>query len=286
VTSLLLLVLAPLFSGSVKWLKAKLQNRRGPDPLYDYRNLVKLWRKAYVRPHVATPVFLLGPVVALLGPLSAAVMLPVLPGASFAGDFLVLLYLLNLGRTLQALAALDTGSAFGAQGSYRENLVAALAEPGTVLALGAAALASGGLSLAGLARLAPSNALVYLLVLVALGIALVAEGARMPVDDPTTHLELTMIHEAQLLDHSGPLLALYELAASLKLLVYVSLIGLLLPLPPLIAFVAALVATWLTLAFLETYGVRLRYLRVPDLLSYNTLAGILAALGVVLRLQS
>lgn len=285
-TSLLLLVLAPLFSGSVKWLKAKLQNRRGPDPLYDYRNLVKLWRKAYVRPHVATPVFLLGPVVALLGPLSAAVMLPVLPGASFAGDFLVLLYLLNLGRTLQALAALDTGSAFGAQGSYRENLVAALAEPGTVLALGAAALASGGLSLAGLARLAPSNALVYLLVLVALGIALVAEGARMPVDDPTTHLELTMIHEAQLLDHSGPLLALYELAASLKLLVYVSLIGLLLPLPPLIAFVAALVATWLTLAFLETYGVRLRYLRVPDLLSYNTLAGILAALGVVLRLQS
>jgi formate hydrogenlyase subunit 4 len=286
VTSLLLLVLAPLFSGSVKWLKAKLQNRRGPDPLYDYRNLVKLWRKAYVRPHVATPVFLLGPVVALLGPLSAAVMLPVLPGASFAGDFLVLLYLLNLGRTLQALAALDTGSAFGAQGSYRENLVAALAEPGTVLALGAAALASGGLSLAGLARLAPSNALVYLLVLVALGIALAAEGARMPVDDPTTHLELTMIHEAQLLDHSGPLLALYELAASLKLLVYVSLIGLLLPLPPLIAFVAALVATWLTLAFLETYGVRLRYLRVPDLLSYNTLAGILAALGVVLRLQS
>jgi formate hydrogenlyase subunit 4 len=286
VTSLLLLVLAPLFSGSVKWLKARLQNRRGPDPLYDYRNLVKLWRKAYVRPHVATPVFLLGPVVALLGPLSAAVMLPVLPGASFAGDFLVLLYLLNLGRTLQALAALDTGSAFGAQGSYRENLVAALAEPGTVLALGAAALASGGLSLAGLARLAPSNALVYLLVLVALGIALVAEGARMPVDDPTTHLELTMIHEAQLLDHSGPLLALYELAASLKLLVYVSLIGLLLPLPPLIAFVAALVATWLTLAFLETYGVRLRYLRVPDLLSYNTLAGILAALGVVLRLQS
>jgi formate hydrogenlyase subunit 4 len=270
----------------VKWLKARLQNRRGPDPLYDYRNLVKLWRKAYVRPHVATPVFLLGPVVALLGPLSAAVMLPVLPGASFAGDFLVLLYLLNLGRTLQALAALDTGSAFGAQGSYRENLVATLAEPGTVLALGAAALASGGLSLAGLARLAPSNALVYLLVLVALGIALVAEGARMPVDDPTTHLELTMIHEAQLLDHSGPLLALYELAASLKLLVYVSLIGLLLPLPPLIAFVAALVATWLTLAFLETYGVRLRYLRVPDLLSYNTLAGILAALGVVLRLQS
>lgn len=285
-TSLLLLVLAPLFSGSVKWLKARLQNRRGPDPLYDYRNLVKLWRKAYVRPHVATPVFLLGPVLALLGPLSAAVMLPVLPGASFAGDFLVLLYLLNLGRTLQALAALDTGSAFGAQGSYRENLVATLAEPGTVLALGAAALASGGLSLAGLARLAPSNALVYLLVLVALGIALVAEGARMPVDDPTTHLELTMIHEAQLLDHSGPLLALYELAASLKLLVYVSLIGLLLPLPPLIAFVAALVATWLTLAFLETYGVRLRYLRVPDLLSYNTLAGILAALGVVLRLQS
>lgn len=285
-TSLLLLLLAPLFSGSIKGLKAALQNRRGPGLLYDYRNLWKLWRKDYVWPRPATPVFLLGPVAAVLGPASAAVVLPVLPGVSFAGDFLVLVYLLNLGRTFQALAALDTGGAFGAQGSYRELLLAALTEPGTLLALAAAQLASGELSLAGLAHLDASNALVYLLVLVALAIALVAEGARMPVDDPTTHLELTMIHEAQLLDHSGPLLALYELAASLKLLVYVSLIGLLLPFPRVLAFALALVVTGVALAVLETYGVRLRYLRVPDLLSYNTLAGILATLGVVLRLRN
>jgi formate hydrogenlyase subunit 4 len=284
VSALLFLLLAPLFTGSLKWLKARLQNRVGPDPLYDYKNLFKLWRKVWIRPHRSSLLFLLAPVVGLLSVGLAAAFLPVLPGISFAGDFLVLVYLLNLGRFFQVLAALDTGSAFGGQGSYRESLVAVLAEPGTVLALGAAGLASGSLSLATFSPLSQENALVYTLALVSLSLALLAEGARLPVDDPTTHLELTMIHEAQLLDHSGPLLALYELAAGLKLLLYAGLITLLLPFGSL-SFPAVLLLAWLALGYLETYGVRLRYLRLPDLMSYNTLSGILAVLGVVLRFR-
>ncbi|WP_027881510.1 respiratory chain complex I subunit 1 family protein [Meiothermus rufus] len=283
-TALLFLLIAPLFTGSLKWLKARLQNRLGPDPLYDYRNLYKLWHKAWIRPSPSSPIFVWAPVMALLGAFLAALFLPLLPGFSFAGDFLVLAYLLNLGRFFQVLAALDTGSAFGGQGSYRESLVAVLAEPGTLLALGAAALASSQLSLAGLAPLSAENLLVYTLALVALALALVAEGARMPVDDPTTHLELTMIHEAQLLDHSGPLLALYELAAGLKMLVYLGLIALLMPLGAW-SFPLVLLLGWLALGYLETYGVKLRYLRLPDLMSYSTLSGVLAVLGVVLRFR-
>ncbi|WP_018466199.1 respiratory chain complex I subunit 1 family protein [Calidithermus timidus] len=283
-SALLFLLLAPLFTGSLKWLKARLQNRRGPDPLYDYKNFLKLWRKTWIRPQGSSPLFMVAPAVSLLGVALAAAFLPMLPGISFAGDFLVLVYLLNLGRFFQVLAALDTGSAFGGQGSYRENLVAVLAEPGSVLALGAVGLASGGLSLATFSPLSQENALVYTLALVALSLALLAEGTRLPVDDPTTHLELTMIHEAQLLDHSGPLLALYELSSGLKLLVYVGLIALLIPLGAL-SFPTVLLLAWLALGYLETYGVKLRYLRLPDLMSYSTLSGILAVLGVVLRFR-
>ncbi|SDE94264.1 Formate hydrogenlyase subunit 4 [Thermus arciformis] len=282
-TAFLLLLLAPLFGGSVKWLKARLTHRRGASPLLEYRNLAKLWGKAWVRPTLSTPVFLLGPALALGGALAAASLLPLLPGPGFAGDFLVALYLLNLGRFFQMLSALDTGSAFGAQGSYREGLVTLLAEPGTLMALGAAALAGEGLRMAGFPVLGPQNALVLLLVLASLAVALLAEGARMPVDDPTTHLELTMIHEAQLLDHGGPLLALYELAASVKMLFYVGLMALLLPGPKVLVFLGLAAAWVLALGYLETFGVKLRYLRLPDFLSYNTLFGVLALLGAVWR---
>lgn len=282
-SAFLFLLLAPFFTGSLKWIKARLQNRRGPDPFYDYRNLAKLWRKAWIRPRASTLLFFLAPLVGVAGAFMAGVFLPLLPGIAFPGDFLLVVYLLNLGRFFQVLAALDTGSAFGAQGSYRESLVSVLAEPGTLLSLGAVALASGSLSLAGVEPLSAQNALIYALALVALSLGLVAEGARMPVDDPTTHLELTMIHEAQLLDHSGPLLALYELAAGMKMLVYLGLISLLLPFG-VWSFPFTLLLAWLALGYLETYGVKLRYLRLPDLLSYSTLSGVLAALGVVLRL--
>ncbi|GAA6734344.1 NADH-quinone oxidoreductase subunit H [Thermus oshimai] len=282
-SALLLLVLAPLFTGTLRWLKARLQNRIGPHPLYDYRNLAKLLRKAYILPQAASPMFLLGPVLALASTLLAALFLPLGPSLNFAGDFLLLLYLLNLGRFFQLAAALDAGSAFGGQGAYRESLVGVLAEPGTLLAL-AAVTWKGGFSLGHLEPWTAAHGLVYILALATLALALVAEGARMPVDDPTTHLELTMIHEAQLLDHGGPLLALYELAAGVKLLLYLGLMALLLPLPTGVAFALVFALGVLALAYLETYGVKLRYLRLPDLMSYGTLTGLLALLGEVLRL--
>lgn len=280
--SVLLVLLAPLFTGSLKWLKARLTRRQGPAPWQDYPALLRLWSKVWVRPESASPVFLLGPVAALAGAVGALALLPALPAWSFPGDFLVLLGLLGLGRFFQVLAALDPGSAFGGQGAYRESLVAVLAEPGTLMGLSAAVLASGGSSLADLRPLSWENALVYAFVLVALVLGLLAENARMPVDDPTTHLELTMVHEAQLLDHSGPLLLLYELASGAKLLVYLGLIALLLPFARPVGLLLAAVAGLVGLGFMETFGVKLRYLRLPDLLSYGTLAGLLALLGVVL----
>ncbi|GAA5335368.1 MULTISPECIES: respiratory chain complex I subunit 1 family protein [Thermus] len=280
-TAVLILLLAPLFTGSVKWLKARLTHRQGASPFLEYRNLSKLWRKAWVRPWPSSPAFLLGPIVALLGTTLAVSLLPILPGLALPGDFLLAVYLVNLGRFFQMLAALDAGSAFGAQGSYREGVVTLLAEPGTLMALAAAAAVGKGGSLQGLAVLNGEHALVVVLVLASLAVAFLAEGARMPVDDPATHLELTMIHEAQLLDHGGPLLGLYELAASAKMLFYAGLMALLLPGPRLCVFLG-LVGVWaVVLAYLETYGVKLRYLRLPDFLSYNTLFGALALLGAI-----
>lgn len=280
-TALLALVLAPLFSGSIKWLKARLTHRQGPSPLLEYGNLAKLWRKVWVAPYPATPLFLLGPIMALLGALGALALLPILPGPAFRGDFLLALYLLGLGRFFQMLAALDAGSSFGAQGSYREGVVALLAEPGTLMALGGVILLGDGFSLSGLPVFGVENSLVLLLALASFALGLLAEGARMPVDDPTTHLELTMVHEAQLLDHGGPLLAIYEVVGSLKMVFYAGLMTLLLPGPKLLTFLGVVFAWIPILAYLETYGVKLRYLRLPDFLSYNTLFGVLALLGVI-----
>jgi formate hydrogenlyase subunit 4 len=284
-TALLLLLIAPLFSGSLKWLKARLQQRQGPPIAIDYLNLLKLLRKAYVLPQLASPVFILGPLFSAVCPLLAAALLPILPGLSFSGDFLLIVGLLSLGRFFQSLAALDVGSPLGGQGSYRENFMALLTEPGTLLALTAVALASKNFSLATLPGPSPQTLIALILAIAALALALLAEGARIPIDDPTTHLELTMIHEAQLLDHSGPLLALYELAVALKLLVYVALIALLLPFNTLASFFLVALVAWLSLAYLETYSLRIKYSRLPDLMIYNTAAGALALLGMVLRVK-
>jgi formate hydrogenlyase subunit 4 len=284
-TALFLLLLAPLFTGSLKWLKARLQHRQGPIVFIDYLNLGKLLRKIYVLPQLASPVFILGPLLSALGPLLAAALLPILPSLSFAGDFLLVVGLLNLGRFSRALAALDTGSPFGGQGSYREGFVALLTEPGTLLALTAVALTSKNFSLATLPNPSAQTSIAIILAVAALALALLAEGARVPIDDPSTHLELTMIHEAQLLDHSGPLLALYELASALKLLVYVALIALLLPFNTLLSFFLVALIAWLGLAYLETYSMRIKYSRLPDLMIYNTAAGALALLGMVLRVK-
>jgi len=219
------LVLALLLPGIVNRTKAFVAGRRGPPLLQPYRDVLKCLRRGAVYGDVTSWVFRLGPV-ANLGCLVAALLVVPLGGIpaplSFAGDLIILVGLLAMGRFATVLAALDTGSSFEGMGASREVHFAVLAEPALLLALAALARASGAMSLSAVygaltptlwLALLPSLALVAMTLLV---LELV-ENSRIPVDDPTTHLELTMIHEVMVLDHSGPDFAFIQYSAALKL---------------------------------------------------------------------
>ena len=232
------LALAPLLPGFVSRTKAFVAGRRGPPLLQPYRDVLKALRRGAVYGDATSCVFRLGPV-ANLGALVAALLVVPFGGVaaplSFAGDLIVLVGLLALGRFATILAALDTGSSFEGMGASREAHFAVLAEPALLLALATLARASGTVSLTAIygaltpalwAAALPSLALTAMTLLV---LELV-ENSRVPVDDPTTHLELTMIHEVMVLDHSGPDLAYIQYAAALKLwLVGSLLVGLVVP---------------------------------------------------------
>lgn len=220
------LALAPLLPGVIARVKAFAAGREGPPLLQWYRDLARLARKGVVVSSVTTPLFRLGPAVAVATTAAALALVPLgsAPAlASFPGDFLLLAGFLAAGRFAVMLAALDTGSSFEGMGASREAALGALAEPGLLLALAALARATGSLSLTEMAAAARGAATPLALVAAALLILLVVENARVPVDDPSTHLELTMIHEVQVLDHSGPDLALVEYGAALKLWTFAAL---------------------------------------------------------------
>jgi formate hydrogenlyase subunit 4 len=212
---------------------------------------------------------------------------------SFSGDFVAFAYLLALGRFLLVLAALDTGSSFEGMGASREVTVAAFAEPALFLAFVALVLATGNLSLGGalggpLSQAWPAAAPALAMVTVSLFLVLLAEGSRVPVDDPATHLELTMIHEVMVLDHSGPDFALILYGHALKLALFGSLlVGTLVPRAALTAplaiavLVVGLVVVAVAVGIVESVMARLRLDRVPQFL---TAASALAALGVILLL--
>jgi formate hydrogenlyase subunit 4 len=258
---------------------------------------VKVLRKHSVISETTTWRFLLGPAVALIGALVAAALVPIGDGRAlwgFDGDFIALAYVLGLARYFTMGAALDTGSSFEGMGASREATFACLAEPAFVLGLLAVARATqGSLSLSGF--LGPAIAHVWSLhaaslVLVAAGLLLVllAENSRIPVDDPTTHLELTMVHEVMVLDHGGPLLGVIQYGASVKLFVFASLlVRILVPLDhpaPLawLAFLAGLVAVAVAIGVIESVMARLRMPYVPALL----LSGVLfCALALVLLVR-
>ena len=219
------LVLAPLLLGLINRTKSLIAGRRGPPLLQPYFDIAKCLRRGAVYGDATSWVFRLGPVVNLAALLAALLILPlggIAPPVSFSGDLVVLAGLLALGRFAIVLGALDTGSSFEGMGASREVHFAALAEPAFLLALAVLARVTGGLSLAPIYQgitisvwtaALPTLALAVMTLLV---LALV-ENSRIPVDDPTTHLELTMIHEVMVLDHSGPDLAYIQYAAALKL---------------------------------------------------------------------
>ncbi|PYQ96120.1 MAG: formate hydrogenlyase [Acidobacteria bacterium] len=291
-----MLAVAPLLKAGIRRMKARLQNRQGPPLLQGYYDLAKLLGKEPVRSETASWVYAAGPRVYFAAAVAATMLVPVLIAAApleAAGGILLLVGTLALGRFALATAALDTGSPFGGMGASRDMTIAALAEPALMLGLFTSALAAGSLNLGGLVRnVLQHGATVHpadLLAFAGLFIIVIAETGRIPVDNPATHLELTMIHEAMVLEYSGRYLALIEWAAALKLLVFFALLGnLFVPWGVAVALtpaalavavaslLAKLVALAAVVAVFESRVAKLRLFRVPELLSVSFVLALLA----------
>ena len=287
----LLLALPPVLAGVIQRTKAILAGRRGPPLLQPWYDVAKLLRKGAVYSRTTTVVFRAGPIVALAATFTAGLLAPLgrTPGPlAFSGDLILLAALLGLARFATVLAALDTGSSFEAMGGSREVTFATLAEPALFLALAVLALSAGSASLGDIAARAGPGGPRLLLVVLALLVVVLVENARIPVDDPATHLELTMIHEVMVLDHGGPDLAFILYGSAQKLVVTGSLLVLPLlppatgnPLLDLAIFVPAIVLLAVVVGVIESVMARLRLARVPLLLLG---AGVSSALAAILAL--
>ncbi len=224
---LIIIFFSPLVSGVIKKLKAYMQGRKGPGVLQTYYDLMRLFRKDMVVSSVTSWVFKATPYIVFVATIAAAVIVPVVTVRSaygMMGDVIALIYIFALARFFMAIAGLDAGTGFGGEGSSREMTVAILVEPMMMLALFTAAIAAGSTNIAGIIGVrgevySPS----HLLALAAFMVAIVAETGRVPVDNPDTHLELTMIHEGMVLEYSGRYLALMEWAHSIKQMVLFTL---------------------------------------------------------------
>jgi formate hydrogenlyase subunit 4 len=297
---LLILALSPLVTGVIRTLKARLQIRRGPGILQPYRNIYKLFRKEMVVPETASWLFSAAPYLVFVTAALAGLMIPMIsvdaPLGLFGG-MLAIVYLLALGRFFLALAGLDAGSSFGGLGSSREMTIAALAEPAMMMAIFTVAIGANSTSLSEVARMATSNSWRFLapgqmLAFSALFMVLIAETGRIPVDNPATHLELTMIHEAMILEYSGPYLGLIEWGASIKQLVLMTLLinsfvpfGLPIqwsPLGALVGLIYLLLKLLLlscSIVLIETTNAKMRLFRVPEMLAVAFTLGALALIS-------
>ncbi|MBP7635507.1 NADH-quinone oxidoreductase subunit H [Candidatus Ozemobacteraceae bacterium] len=278
---LLALIFAPLLQGVINKTKALFAGRRGPPLLQPYWDIAKLLRKGAVYSETTTRLFRLAPAAGVAIGAICLVFLPLgnLRAAfSFEGDLVFVIYLLALHRFLTVIAAMDTGSAFEGMGASREMTFSALAEPALLFGLVAVARQTGRLSLEGLIMPIDPNVWIahgatFMLVLAGLFLVYLAENSRIPVDDPNTHLELTMIHEVMVLDHGGVDFAFIEYAAALKLWILGALItGIAVPVRtgvPAVdigAMLAGMAALAVLVGVVESTLVRLRLVQVPHLL--------------------
>lgn len=291
----LMLGLAPLLQGVIKTVKARWQGRRGPSPLQPYRDLAKLFARESVVSDRASWVFRATPAVYVAAILTAAVLVPTLARRSAAdgiGDIVVFVGLLALARFGLALAALDSASNFGGMGASREVAFAALVEPALLLVLFAVALPAGSTSFSALTHGSPGAG--ALLAIGALLIVAIAETGRIPIDNPDTHLELTMIHEGMLLEYSGRPLGVLHWGTQIKQLAMLALVAaLFLPwgmaeagdytLAALVVafavFAVKVMALGVVLAAIETSFAKLRIFQAPYLLGFASVLGILAVLA-------
>jgi formate hydrogenlyase subunit 4 len=295
--ALFAVALAPGLVGLIRWIKARLQNRLGAPPWQPYRELRKLLRKEVVVSKNASWLFRFAPYAVSASTLAIAFLVPliVVPRRfDMIGDLFVVVYLLLFGTFWLALAGLDPGSAFGGMGASRDVTVAALAEPSTATAIFSLALGAGSTNLGAIVVATlndPWTVLTpgHLLAFAALFVVALAETGRLPVDNPSTHLELTMIHEAMILEYSGRYLALLEWAAGLKLLLFLSLLanlffpwGIATAMTPatlawaLAVFMLKLMTLAVVVAVIETRVAKLRLFRVPELLTASFVLALLA----------
>jgi formate hydrogenlyase subunit 4 len=299
----LLLALAPLISGCIRNWKARLQNRRGPRVWQPYFDLIKFLRKDMVISEHASWVFSAAPYVVFITALLVGLMVPMVTVSaplSLFGGVLAVVGLLALGRFFMALGGLDPASAFGGMGSSREMTIAAIAEPALMLAIFTVAITVGSTDFSHIVAAAQQSGWdmlnpTHLMAFAALFIVLLAETGRIPIDNPATHLELTMIHEAMLLEYSGRYLALMEWGASIKQLVLMTLlvniffpVGMATDTTPAALGIGALVYAGkliliaAAVVVVETTNAKLRLFRVPDLLGAAFVLGTLALLSTFL----
>lgn len=298
--TLVLLVVSPFIVGLIRKVKARLQCRRGASPFQPYADLAKLFRKQPVVSTTTSWIFTATPYILFASTLAAGLLVPIFASQmplSFAGNIIALVYLLALGTFFLILAGLDAGSAFGGMGSSREAIVASLTEPAMIVSIFAIALTAGSTNLSTIVhKTALLEGIVtdpapHLMALAALFIVTLAETGRVPVDNPATHLELTMIHEAMVLEYSGRYLALLEWAAGIKLLVLLTLIvnvfapwGIATSQTPaamgigLAVYLVKVSGLAVLIGVIESMFAKLRLFRVPELLG---VAFILALLGLV-----
>lgn len=291
------LIFAPLLPGIINRTKAAFAGRRGPPLLQAYFDIIKLLRKGAVYSRTTTWIFRLAPAVGLAAVIAAMTLLPAgsAPApVAFAGDVILFAYCFGLLRFFLVAAALDTGSAFEGMGASREVQFSALAEPALLLGLAALARATGSLSLTGMFSVSawPVAGPALVLVAAALLIVFLAENARIPVDDPNTHLELTMIHEVMVLDYSGPDFAVILYTSSLKLWALGGLlVNIVLSLFPLKGLdcvggvFIGMVLLSILVGIIESIMARLSLLKVPHLLA-GAVALSALALTLVLRFTS
>ncbi|MCX9010698.1 MAG: NADH-quinone oxidoreductase subunit H [Candidatus Methanoperedens sp.] len=299
----IILALAPLLSGMIKKVKAFLQMRKGAGILQPYYDIAKLLRKDSVVSGNVSWIFHAAPAISFVAVLAAGLLIPVyilnMP-FSFAGDLIAVVYLFALSRFFIALASLDAGSSFGGMGGSREMFIASLAEPAMMLSIFAIALnvgstnlgyISGAVSSMGIDAVSPYQLLAF----VALFIIAIAETGRIPVDNPATHLELTMIHEAMILEYSGKQLAIVELGAMVKqLLVFSLLANIFFPwgiasdlsaaglAVSLIVFIIKISILGVLIALVETSTAKWRLFRLPNLLSISLMLSFLSLVSFII----
>jgi formate hydrogenlyase subunit 4 len=295
---IILLLLAPLLQGFIKKTKAFSQGRRGFGILQPYYDLARLFSKDMAVAHSASWIFHVTPYIVFISTLAAAFYVPVIiskGGALALGDIIVIFYTLALGKFFMALAGMDVGTAFGGEGSSREMTVGLLVEPILMMAVFATAVAAGTMNLAGVANsgirfFSPS----HLLAFAAFYVAVIAETGRVPVDNPDTHLELTMIHEGMLLEYSGRYLALMEWAHWIKQMLLLTLeADLFFPLglatgadgigTSMVAYAVKMLVLGAALALTESSRVKMRFFKLTGFLGG---AFVLALLSLIVFIMT